>query len=78
MNITDIEKEIENLTKQRANLFEEWALIVKRNERDFENNNNISFETLQKADFLLKEQRNISKKILSLLDTIDDLRKINK
>ncbi len=75
MNIVEIEKEIQELTKQRANLFEEWALIVKRNERDFENNNHMSFETLQKADFLLKEQRNISKKILNLLDKIDDLRK---
>lgn len=73
-----LEQEIQQLTQRRAILFEEWASLVKKNERDFEDVGTMSFETLKKADELLKEQRIISKSILTLLDKMDDLKRAKK
>ncbi len=76
--ITNIEQEIQELTKHRAILFEQWAVLIKQNDREFEKSSVISFDVLYKADELLREQRSISKKILDLLDKMEDLRKIQK
>lgn len=71
-NIQTIEEQIKSLTQKRAKLFDEWAILVKKNDRDFELNGKSAPELVKKADNLLEEQREIGKKIMKLLDKIDN------
>ena len=71
--IQKIEEEINFLTKQRSKLFDEWIYLVKKNDRDFEFNGYTNDLAVSKADKLLKEQRAIGKKIMNLLQKVDNL-----
>lgn len=71
--IQEIEEEINNLTKKRAMLFDEWAKLVKNSDRQEEFQEAIDENYQQKADDLLKEQKEISRQIMRLLKKADDL-----
>ncbi|MCU0446486.1 MAG: hypothetical protein MUE85_16395 [Microscillaceae bacterium] len=71
--ITDFENEIDELTKQRTAVFNQWVSVVKRNERETELKGEESPELRQEAENLLAQQRSISKKIMQLIDKIDNL-----
>lgn len=68
-----IEQEVEKLTQQRAQIFEEWAALVKKNDREFELNGKSSSQSVAKAEQLLQSQRDISRKIMRLLEQADNL-----
>lgn len=71
--IQQIEEEINYLTQKRAELFNEWAYLVKKNDRDYELKGDSSPHLVKKADSLLQEQRSIGKKIMKLLEKADSL-----
>jgi ElaB/YqjD/DUF883 family membrane-anchored ribosome-binding protein len=71
--IQKIEQEINSLTQRRTELFNEWIYLVKKNDREDEIYGKVNSLSLQKADELLKEQRLISKKIMKLMETADNL-----
>ncbi len=71
--IQQIEEEINFLTKKRAELFNEWVYLVKKNDRDYDLNGTSDPKLVQRADDLLKEQRAIGKKIMKLLERADNL-----
>ena len=71
--IDQIEQEINILTKQRATLFDEWVDLVKRNDREFELQGKTSPTLEKKADYLLKSQKEISKKIIKLVTESENL-----
>lgn len=68
-----LEDEIAQLTRRRALLFQEWAVLVKRNEIDFEFYGKSSPSKIQKAQDLLQEQRYISRKIMKILKRVNNL-----
>lgn len=68
-----IEAEIEQLSQQRAVLFNEWINTVKQNDRKYELLGEDEPEGLQKADTLLVQQKQINQKIMQLLAKIDNI-----
>lgn len=68
-----IEEEIEQLSQQRALLFNEWINKVKENDRQYELLGKDEPESMQKADDLLKRQRQINQKIMQLLAKMDNI-----
>ncbi|NJL12411.1 MAG: hypothetical protein HC913_05055 [Microscillaceae bacterium] len=68
-----IEEEITRLTKKRTELFNEWAYLVKKNDRDFDLNGFSDLKMTKKADDLLLEQRAIGKQVMRLLEQADNL-----
>ncbi|MDX2306483.1 MAG: hypothetical protein NW226_26980 [Microscillaceae bacterium] len=71
--IQKIEDEINFLTKKRSQLFDEWIYLVKKNDREFELNGFINDQATAKAELLLKEQKSIGKKIMTLLQKADSM-----
>lgn len=71
--ILELENEINELTNQRSVLFEEWAEVVKSNDREFEMTGRNTTEQVKKADDLLAQQKAIGKKIMRLLEKLDNL-----
>ena len=70
--IKAIEAEIEQLSQQRALLFNEWITVVKQNDRDFELHGQDKPEEVEKANGLLSQQRQINQKIMQLLAKLDN------
>jgi len=68
-----IEDEITRLTLKRKDLFNEWAYIVKKNERIFDLDGTYNNGLSQRADELLKEQKAIGRKVMRLLEKADNL-----
>ena len=71
--LSEIEKEIEALTKKRAVIFDEWVELVKRNEREYELNGESNTSLVKKADDLLKSQKDIGRKIMTLISESENL-----
>jgi predicted nucleic acid-binding Zn-ribbon protein len=71
--IAALETEIDELTKQRTQVFTQWVNTVKRKEREAELTGEESPELREEAENLLAKQRSISKKIMQLIDKIDSL-----
>jgi hypothetical protein len=71
--ILELENEINELTNQRSVLFEEWAEVVKSNDREFEMTGRNSAEQVKKADELLAKQKAIGRQIMRLLEKLDNL-----
>lgn len=70
-----IENEIQELIYRRGRIFDEWANLVKQNERDAEIKGNSSPELVEKAETLFKEHQNIRVQITKLIrqaDLLDD------
>lgn len=68
-----IEDEIMQLTQTRKELFNEWAFLIKKNERLYELDNSYDPKITQRADELLLKQKKISKKVMKLLEQADNL-----
>jgi septal ring factor EnvC (AmiA/AmiB activator) len=71
--IKTIEAEIEQLSQQRATLFNEWISTVKQNDRDVELYGQDKPEQVEKANTLLIQQRQINQKIMQLLAKLDNI-----
>jgi predicted nucleic acid-binding Zn-ribbon protein len=71
--IAALETEIDELTQERTQVFNQWVNTVKRKEREAEISGEESPELLEEAEKLLAKQRSISKKIMQLIDKIDSL-----
>jgi septal ring factor EnvC (AmiA/AmiB activator) len=71
--IKTIEAEIEQLSQQRATLFNEWIRTVKQNDRDSELYGQDKPEQVEKANALLIQQRQINQKIMQLLAKLDNI-----
>jgi predicted nucleic acid-binding Zn-ribbon protein len=71
--IAALETEIDELTNQRTQVFNQWVNTVKRKEREAELTGEESPELREEAENLLAKQRSISKKIMQLIDKIDSL-----
>lgn len=68
-----IESKIDALSQRRAELFREWANLVKQNDRDYEFTGRSNPLLMQRADCLLKEQKAIGKEIMHLIQKVDSL-----
>lgn len=66
-----IENEIQELIHRRGRIFDEWANLVKQNERDAELKGNSSPELVTKAENLFKEHQEIRVKITKLIRQAD-------
>jgi septal ring factor EnvC (AmiA/AmiB activator) len=71
--IKTIEAEIEQLSQQRATLFNEWINVVKQNDRNSELYGEDKPEEVAKAHDLLMQQRQINQKIMQLLAKLDNI-----
>ncbi len=71
--IQKIEEEISALTKKRADIFNEWAYLVKRNDRESEINGIDNPKLVQKAEQLFFEQKAIGRQIMRLLEKADNI-----
>jgi septal ring factor EnvC (AmiA/AmiB activator) len=71
--IKTIEAEIEQLSQQRATLFNEWINVVKQNDRNSEPYGEDKPEEVAKAHDLLMQQRQINQKIMQLLAKLDNI-----
>lgn len=72
-NIEKIEEEIKLLSQKRAELFNEWAYLVKKNDREYELTGRTNPQLEQKAEQLLSEQKAIGKQIMKLLEKADNI-----
>ncbi len=70
--LQNIEEKVTQLTQKRKELFNEWAYLIKKNERLYELDNEYDPEITKQVDKLLKEQKSISKKIMKLLEQADN------
>ncbi len=68
---TPIEYEIQKLIKKRGMIFEEWANLVKKNDREIEISGACPTLDIQKAEKLLHQHNSLRGEIMRLFQKAD-------